>query len=453
MRSGWKTKKPLKIARHIAEDAGNVAVAFALLAPALLAVAGGAVDFQSIRTQREDLQHAADALATRGAREFLLENATEGQIEALVEATAEAQYERTLGAFSLAVDAVARDKTVTTGLSQPPRKGFFLHHLPAYSEPVSVAATAVARGSSNVCVIALEEKGEGAIKTESSARLDAAKCSVLSNSTSSRGVEAAGLSKMKAALICSAGGARGSPFNFEPSALTDCPVYEDPLKERLEPEVGACDHHNLVLGQAGPLSGLVGHTLTTAISLLDGSDEDTLVGYTRFELQPGIYCGGLSIRADADVHLEPGVYVFKDGPLEIELGGRIYGKGAGLFFTGDGAVFNFKPQSIVHLTAPTDGIMAGMLVMEDRARKETETYSILSANARMLLGTIYLPNGRLRVDSIMPIADASAYTAIVTRYLRMSGSPKLVLNADYSTTNVPVPEGIGAAGGQVFLRE
>ena len=435
------------------DDKGNVAVTFALLAPAVLAIAGGAVDFQSIRNQREELQHAADALATRGAREFLLENATESQIKALVEATAEAQYEEPLGAFTLDVEALAQEKSVTAGLSQPARKGFFLHNLPAYGEPISVTATAVARGSSNVCVIALEKTADAAIRAEASAELDAAQCSILSNSTSSRGVEAVGFSKLRSALICSAGGAYGSPLNFDPAALTDCPAYDDPLKDRLEPEVGACDHNNLALGEAGPLSGLIGLTLTTAISLLDGSDEDTLVGYTRFDLQPGVYCGGVRIRADADVHLEPGTYVFKNGALEIELGGRIYGKGVGLFFTGEGAVFNFKPQSIVHLTAPTDGIMAGMLMMEDRARAGTETYSILSANARTLLGTIYLPNGRLQVDSIMPIADDSAYTAIVARYLRMSGSPRLVLNANYSMTDVPVPEGIGAAGGQVFLRE
>lgn len=435
------------------DDKGNVAIAFALLAPVLLAAAGGAIDFHHIRNQHGALQDAADALATRGAREFLLDNATAAQIKSLVEATAEKQYRPQLGAFDLTVTAAAREKTVTAALSQPRQKGFFLHNLPAYRAPLSVTATAVARGSSNVCVIALEEKGEGAIRADSTARLQAAKCSILSNSTSSRGIDAGGFSKLKAALICSAGGARGAAYNFEPAALTDCPAYDNPLKERLEPDVGPCTHHNLVLGKAGSLSGLVGHTLTAAISLLDGSNEDTLVGYTRFDLQPGVYCGGLRVRGDADVHLAPGIHVVKGGPLEIDLGGRLFGKGVGLFFTGDKAVFNFKPQSIVHLTAPTDGIMAGMLIMENRSRSSTETYSILSANARTLLGTIYLPNGRLLVDSIMPIADDSAYTAIVTRYLRLSGAPQLVLNANYALTDVPVPAGIGASGGQVFLRE
>ena len=426
---------------------------FALAAPVLLGAAGGAVDFQSLRLQRTALQEAADALATRGAREFLLENATEQQVEALVRATADAQYQASLGAFTLSAEAEADDKSVTASLTQAPRRGIFLHNLAAFRQPIAVSATAVARGTSNVCVIALEGAAAGAVKSESSAKLIAPKCSILSNSTSSRGVEASGLSRLRAALICSAGGAQGGSYNFEPHALTDCPAFEDPLKERLEPDDAACNHNNLVLGNAGALSGLVGHSLTTVVSLLDGSDEDTLVGYDRFDLTPGVYCGGIRIRADADVHLAPGIYVIKNGALEIELGGRLFGKSVGLFFTGQGAVFTFKPASIVHLTAPTDGIMAGMLIMENRGRASTETYSILSSNARTLLGTIYLPNGRLHVDSLMPVADASAYTAIVARYLRMSGSPTLTLNANYSFTDVPVPEGLGPTGGQVFLRE
>jgi Flp pilus assembly protein TadG len=443
----------MRLFGFIAASCGNVALTFALVAPVLLAAAGGAVDFQALRLQRTALQEAADALATRGAREFLLDNATETQIEALVRATADAQYADALGAFTLAADAEADDKSVTATLTQQPRRGIFLHHLGAFQAPIAASATAVARGSTNVCVIALEDKDAGAVKAESNAKLIATRCSILSNSTSSHGVAASGFSKLKAALICSAGGAQGGSSNFEPRALTDCPAYEDPLKDRLEPDVGACDHTNLDLGDASPAIGLVGHTLTTAISLLDGSDEDTLIGYTRYDLTPGVYCGGVRIRADADVHLAPGVYVIKDGDLEIELGGRLFGKEVGLFFTGAGAVFNFKPQSIVHLTAPADGIMAGMLMMEDRARASTETYAILSSNARTLLGTIYLPKGNLLIDSLMPIADESAYTAIVTRFLRMSGSPQLVLNTDYALTDVPVPEGLGPSGGQVFLRE
>ena len=35
----------------------------------------------------------------------------------------------------------------------------------------------------------------------------------------------------------------------------------------------------------------------------------------------------------------------------------------------------------------------------------------------------------------------------------MMGNPTLVLNADYSATDIPVPEGVGPVGSTVFLRE
>ncbi len=78
---------------------------------------------------------------------------------------------------------------------------------------------------------------------------------------------------------------------------------------------------------------------------------------------------------------------------------------------------------------------------------------ISSDDARMLLGTIYLPNGRLRVDANKPVADQSAYTIIVTRWMELDAGPNLVMNARYGATDVPVPNSIGVVGTQVQLAE
>jgi hypothetical protein len=40
-------------------------------------------------------------------------------------------------------------------------------------------------------------------------------------------------------------------------------------------------------------------------------------------------------------------------------------------------------------------------------------------------------------------AAASDWTVIVTRSLSMTGSPTLQLNAQYATSSVPVPSGVG----------
>ena len=71
------------------------------------------------------------------------------------------------------------------------------------------------------------------------------------------------------------------------------------------------------------------------------------------------------------------------------------------------------------------------------------TYRIISDNARNLLGTIYLPAGRLVVDAKKPIADRSAYTIIVAKQVELFDGPNLYLNTNYSATDVPVPQGVG----------
>jgi hypothetical protein len=48
------------------------------------------------------------------------------------------------------------------------------------------------------------------------------------------------------------------------------------------------------------------------------------------------------------------------------------------------------------------------------------------------------------------IADASAYTIIVASRLDLD-SANLVINADYSVSDVPVPQGLGPTSSQVRL--
>ncbi len=68
---------------------------------------------------------------------------------------------------------------------------------------------------------------------------------------------------------------------------------------------------------------------------------------------------------------------------------------------------------------------------------------IYSNNARNLLGTIYLPQGRLHVAANNPVSDQSAYTIIVARRFTLSEGPTMVLNTNYGATDIPLPQGVG----------
>ena len=80
-------------------------------------------------------------------------------------------------------------------------------------------------------------------------------------------------------------------------------------------------------------------------------------------------------------------------------------------------------------------------------------YRIISDNARQLLGTIYLPAGRLIIDSKKPVADQSAYTVVVARLVNLYEGPNLILNARYANSDIPVPEGVGPTSADTVLSQ
>ena len=166
-----------------------------------------------------------------------------------------------------------------------------------------------------------------------------------------------------------------------------------------------------------------------------------------------MHTGGLAIGAFADVHLNPGVYIIKDGMLALDLGAKLTGENVSFYLVGDDSTFYFGPEAVISLTAPKDGPLAGILFFEDRNAPADRKHYILSDDARVLLGTFYLSRGILTVASLLPVADQSAYTAIVAKKLQITGNPTLVLNADYNATDIPVPAGVGPVGSTVYLRE
>jgi hypothetical protein len=57
----------------------------------------------------------------------------------------------------------------------------------------------------------------------------------------------------------------------------------------------------------------------------------------------------------------------------------------------------------------------------------------------------------LTIDANQPVADKSAYTALVVRRFTANAGPTVTLNTNYDETDVPVPDGIRGAGLPVAL--
>ncbi len=382
----------------------------------LLTAAGAAVDYSKASNQRAKLQAIADGAVTAGVRQFRLGNASELIVQEAVKGFVRAASDASLGIVVVDTVADAKARTVSASLSTTVPT-YVMHLVGRQFNAVSVKATAKLAGGAPVCVLGLDMNESGTIHLEKNALLNAPNCAIYSNSKKPDGLKSKDAGSLTASFICSAGGKVSDKVGaFSPTPRTDCPVLSDPLRMRPLPSSGGC------------------------------AATDLVVNGTTMNLSPGTYCGGLKVTNAARVNLTPGTYVFKGGRLEVGKGSVLTGTNVALHFSGSGATLQFDADSSVSLTAPKIGDMAGLLISEDRTNPIDQKFNILSNDARTLLGTIYLPRGRLFVGANRPIADQSAYTIVVARMFSLSEGPTMVLNTNYGATDVPVPDGIGPNG-------
>lgn len=429
----------------ITDRRGGVIVLAALLLPMLLMLVGGTINLGLLMLMDTKLQAATDAAAIAIAKELQLSNDMPDETRMIEVAKAVILQKLGISESEVTLRAWGEDRAAEIVIeAQQHVHGFILGSMLTPTDTLTASAAAQVIGKVPVCVIGLDESSQGTLRLEKEARMTGNNCAVYSNSSHPNGIKSKDSALLHAALICSAGGADGGKGNFDPIPLTDCPVLEDPLADRPAPQVGECMPHG---GGAGGGEGESGKKSKSGGSCGGAFSVDS----GEHTLEPGTYCGGIHVGGTARVNLNPGLYVIKDGPLEVTEQGELSGEYTSFYLTGAGAVFTFSTETTVSLGAMADGTLAGLLFFEDRSNPLGQSSEIYSNNTRNLLGTIYLSRGRIFIGADAPIADESAYTAIVVQKLELEAGPHLVLNTNYEATDVPVPEGIYGSGSQILL--
>ena len=451
-----------------ADRRGAVAVIFCLVATLLLGLVGGGVDYARLAARRAQLQAAVDAGALAGGNALKLALSSTAAVIGVTEQTVRSEAKSPPDRPLNVEVTVASDKTNVAATAAELFKLSFGSFVGMPAAKLAVKARASVVGRMRLCMLALDPFAPGAFNLQKNAQVTAYGCSLYSNSVNATGMVGGDNAMARADTICSAGGYLGLRANFAPVPQAGCPAIEDPLKTRAAPDIGACVSIPASANKKGDRSK-------------NEIDQDTT-------LDPGTYCSGLKISKKAVVTLKPGTYVFKDGPLLVYDKATLSGTDVSLYFSGNTAGLLFDKGSTISLSAPTLGVMAGLLISEERAvaspldpvvglvsgllgadapllgpppptpaplgqTKPLRTYRIISDNARTMLGTIYLPAGRLVIDASKPVADQSAYTVIVAQQINLYEGPNLVLNANYGATSVPVPKGVGPVSGRLMLTQ
>lgn len=388
------------------DERGQVAMIFAMVLPAIALVTVGGIDLMNVSSARDRIQDIGDAAALAGATELRLATSEDIAI-ARANAFVEAHVTDWQGAPEVTKDisVVSRDGQRILQVRLDGRSpSFFVDLLPPGGWRYKSISQAVSVGVTPLCVLITSKTGTKALYVKDTGILQAPACLVHSN----RDIRVEG-GRIAAASVQAVTSALGM---ISPVADTGAASIPDPFAD-------------LVFGVNHVCQGGKGMKKATT-------------GTVR--LAPGAHCGGLMMEGDSRLILDPGEHWFLGGHLTIKDDARLTGIDVSLFFDKQ-SKFDFTDNALVNLDGRKTGPFAGMVMVAIRGN--TQDFSISSDHIERLLGVVYVPDAQLIVEGNADVARTSPWTIIVAQRLELKGSPSLFINANYSSSDVPVPEGVG----------
>lgn len=394
---------------------GSVALIFGLSMPALILIVVATLELRALAVDRGRLQDLADRTALNtaaqmrvGANQQLLERAkaTTADQSRDLSATLETVDVRFLehqdGRGGVRVDLTAR------------RLSFFGNLLPPGGFVLRAGSTAEQLAATPLCVLMLSEVSGNALHMQRGSVI-ARSCLAHSN----RDIQLDGSSTIEAAAVQASGAIRGQmPANAGPNA----PPVPDPLAGVFASGPPAC-------------------TATSGVKV-DDDDEVRSV-------PPGVHCRHFDIE-EGTLKLLPGVHHFRSGELQLKEDAKLEGDNVTLIFWKDVKI-TFPDGRVDRLrlsgNQAANDPWAGFVIAVDPAR--TSDFVFNFNDIRQLEGVVYAPGTRLIIPAGANSNDATPWTVVVSREIRVEGGRRLSINADYAASSVPVPGGVGnrAAGG------
>jgi Flp pilus assembly protein TadG len=388
--------------RLIDDRSGSIVPMVAIMLTVLLGLAALGTEVGTWYGTKRNMQGAADSAAYSAA---IAKNVPPG-----TSAIFTAQAKSIAGNYGY-VDA---SNNVTVSVNNPPKSGNYSTNNFAIEVTIqqpqqallsatfmktapTLAARAVALlTTSSKCVYALNPKVSGSFYVDGGTVYSA--CGVVVNSSSTSALTNKGT--LSAPSVDIVGGYSGTINSSK--ITTGIKPVSDPLFYVPAPTYssGSCDYINYSIS-----SGTV-------------------------TLSKGVYCGGITISGNAAVTLNSGTYILMGGGLTVSGSATLSGTGVTLYNTGN-TLYPYKPiqtldNSIVTLTAPTSGVLAGILFFQDR--------SIVSAAPNILAGSftgvLYFPTTPLVLNSGSDVTVP--YTILVADTVSMSINTLNIKN-DYSS--------------------
>jgi hypothetical protein len=271
----------------------------------------------------------------------------------------------------------------------------------------NVTVVAAARGVRGppICMLALDQTVNHGLDIDGTTDFHAIDCAVHTNSRSPDALNQDGGAEGTADVFCAAGGYEGT--NWTPEPYTRCGNVADPFAALPKPITSGCDYHNKMY-----INGA--HTAS-----------------------PGVYCGGMRALAGADVTLLPGVYVIKDGDLELQSGANIHGEDVTFYFYGHDAHLNHHSGATIDITAPETGDYRGVAMTQDPNSSQLETSTLSGGPNVRIVGSLHFPTQILEIAGGGDFANISPYMPMIAHSFIVTGNGTMTVQVDLDATGYP----------------
>ena len=384
---------------------GSVVTIFAIALPVIAVAVTATAELAEVQTAKTEFQNAVDTAAMNGAGEYAVDqsSATIERARLMADGLATPLKQRWTVTSSAQSNASTGALTVTVSASRP---SLFGNLVPPGGFQLRTSATALANSSMPLCVLAIKPSSTNVMALGATAAITASGCLVQSDSD----ITVAPLASITAGAVRSVGSEMGPTT---PTAVADAPGVTDPFASLPITVPTTCTDQGL--------------------SASTGSNT----------LAAGVHCGPVQTQGSASVTLAPGEHYFLNANINMNGTGQLAGTNVVVVLSGTSQI-QFQGSAALSLDGRQSGPYAGFALISDR--NYTGTVNISTASAHELLGTVYLPAATLTLSGNNKVGDNSAWTVVVANSLQVQGSANLVVNSNYTSSNVPVPAGVGSSG-------
>jgi Flp pilus assembly protein TadG len=393
-----------QLRRFVRQRCGNVAIVFGLSLPLVVGGAGLGVETTYWYYKHLQLQSAANQAAYAGAIEIRAGSSTSTAQAAALSTASTNGFDAASGTLTFNTPPTSgthQNSQAVEVILREPEQRFFSQIFS--SSPVNAQGRAVAAFStaSGACILALDPSASKAANFSGSSAVTLNGCSVMANSVAPDAVNLQGAGQLTTDCLISVGGAQTTNnvhYNTCTAPITNAPPVADPFANIPAPSTtGACQSS----------SGAV--------------------------LQPGIYCGGLTLQGAKT--LSPGTYVV-EGDFKTNANAVVVGSGVTIYVTSGGKV-SMNGNATVTLSAPTSGTYSGLLLFGDRT--DASAVTLNGTAASQMTGNLYFSNQA--VSYLGNFSGLNGCVRVVGRTVQWSGNTSVSDNCtNYGMQEIPAQQ-------------